>query len=260
MPTDLTSISSHKKQFQSPEMKVPVIFHASESLLPGEEVFGQLENLAKDERIFSHIAAMSDVHPKQGRKAPTGTVAASKNFLFPQINDTAPNCGMRFIRTDLDEQNFPPEKIDLVFQKLVKAVPTKKLSGNVIPFDLALEICKKGIFPLLEYLKSRSKNEIENCYWRGNFFQEDVSSRDVFNTIPKLFIQVARRRLGILGAAGNHFLDLMKITEIKDQPVADKFALKLGQYIFLIHTGSGLLGQYSSYMYTPKKRSISASG
>lgn len=236
-------------------MKVPVIFHVSELLLPGEETFAQLENLAKDERIFHHIAALSDVHPKKGRKNPTGTAVASRNYLFPQVNDTAPNCGMRFLRTDLSEKNFPEDKIDLLFKKLVEVVPTKKYTGTKISCELTVDICRKGIAPLLEFFQTKTRNEIENCFAGGNFFRaEDPTSRDILDVIPKMFLKIASRRLGILGAAGNHFLDLMKITEIKDQSIADKFEISPGQYIFLLHTGSGLLGQYASYMYTPKIR------
>lgn len=251
--TNITSISNHKKQFQTPEMKIPVIFHASENLLPDDETFEKLEKLAQDSRMFHHIAAMSDVHSKKGRKVPTGTVAASKNFLFPQINDTAPNCGMRFLKTDLNEQNTTPEKIDALFKELVKTVPTKKYFGEKIPSSLALEICKDGIAPVVEYLKTKTKNEVENTYKRGNIFgDEHLTSREIFDVIPKLFLKIGSKRLGILGAAGNHFLDLMKITEIKDSAIAQKFGIYPGQYIFLIHTGSGLLGQYVSYMFTPK--------
>lgn len=234
-------------------MQVPVIFHVFENLLPDNQTFSQLENLGRDKRLFRHIAALSDVHPKKGRKNPTGTVVASRNYLFPQVNDTAPNCGMRLLRTDLDTKNFTPEMIDKVFKELVKTVPTKKIFTDSISFDLILDICKKGLQPLAEKIKTRSKNEIENCFGRGNFFDnEEITNRDVLNAIPKLFLRIAQRRLGILGAAGNHFLDLMKITQIENQNMADKFQLKTGQYIFLLHTGSGLLGQYASYMYTPK--------
>ncbi len=250
---NITSLSNSKKQFQTPEMKIPVIFHASENLLPDQETFEKLEKLAEDPRMFHHIAAMSDVHSKKGRKVPTGTVAASQNFLFPQINDTAPNCGMRFLKTGLDEKNITPEKINELFKELVKTVPTKKYFGEKIPYSLALEICKNGIAPVAEYLKTRTTNEVENTYKRGNIFgDERVSNREIFDVIPKLFLKIGSKRLGILGAAGNHFLDLMKITEIKDPAIAQRFGIYLGQYIFLIHTGSGLMGQYVSYMFTPK--------
>jgi tRNA-splicing ligase RtcB len=253
MPINLTSLSSHKKQFQTPDMKVPVIFHTSDNLLPNEITFAQLNNLAKDQRLFHHIAALSDIHPKIGRKNPTGTVVASKNFLFPQVNDTAPNCGMRLLRTELDENNITLDQIDKIFQALVKTIPTKKYIGTKIPYDLAIEICKHGITPLLSHFETRTKNEIVNSYAGGNFFRnEEIKKRDIADVIPKLFIQMAKYRLGILGAAGNHFFDLMKITDIIDPAVADKFQLRKGQYIFLLHTGSGILGQYASYMYTPK--------
>lgn len=254
MPYEITSLSAHKKEFKTDTMKVPVIFHASDKLLPNEETFRQLENLGRDKRLFSHIAAMSDVHPKKGRKNPTGTVVASQNFLFPQINDTAPNCGMRLIRTDLDENNIKPEKIDELFKALVKVIPTKKYIGTKIPFDLVIDICRNGIAPLKEHLQSRLKNEVENTSNRGNFSEDGTSRRDILDVIPKLFLHIGKYRLGILGAAGNHFLDLMKITDIRDKNLADKFQITKGQYVFLMHTGSGLLGQYASYMYTPKAK------
>jgi len=49
-------------------------------------------------------------------------------------------------------------------------------------------------------------------------------------------------------------LDLMKVTEISDNNLAEKFGIKKGQYLFLMHTGSGMLGQYASYFYTPKEK------
>lgn len=234
-------------------MNVPVVFHASEELLPDRETFSQLENLAKDKRLFHHVAAMSDVHPKKGRKNPTGTVVVSKKHLLPQINDTAPNCGMRFLCTDMDDTNTTPEQIDELFKELVKAVPTKKYVGTKIPYDISFGISKEGTRPLAEYLKTRTKNEIRNTFSGGNFFRDkEVTGRDIRDAIPDLFIRLGKYRLGILGAAGNHFLDLMKVTDIGNGDIAAEFGVRKGQYIFLIHTGSSIVGQYASYMYTPK--------
>ena len=42
----------------------------------------QLENTASQEYVFHHIAALSDVHDKKGRKNPTGTVVASEKYLL----------------------------------------------------------------------------------------------------------------------------------------------------------------------------------
>lgn len=255
MEKDLKKVSPHKHEYKTESMKIPALLHVSEELLPNDETFAKLENLAGDERLFHHIAAMSDVHPKKGRKTPTGSVMATENTLLPQVNDTAPNCGMRLIKTDLDDSNTTPEQLDALFKKLVEVIPTKKYVGTTVSFKTAVDICRNGIAPLIEELNTRTKNEIENTFAHGNFFRDEVlDDRDILDVIPRLFLEIGKYRLGILGAAGNHFLDLMKISEIKDKEIAKKFGIREGQYVFLMHTGSGLLGQYASYMYTPKKK------
>jgi len=236
------------------KMKIPAILHVSDDLMPNDSTLEEIANVASSEHVFHHIAALSDVHSKKGRKNPTGTVVASENFLLPQINDTAPNCGMRFLKTNLTDEDLGETGVERLFNELVKVIPTKKYVGTKIPYQLVMDICRKGVAPVKKYFETRTKNEIENTYKNGNFFDEEVSERDITDVIPKLFLNIGRFRLGILGAAGNHFLDLMKITEIKDPDIAKKFGIKEGQYIFLMHTGSGLLGQYASYFYTPKKK------
>jgi len=255
MSYNLNSISKNKKELRTEKMNIPAVLHVSDDLLPNDETLAQIENLAKDERLFHHVASMSDVHSKKGRKVPTGSVVATENTFLPQINDTAPNCGMRLIKTDLTDKTVTPELIDKLFQELVNVIPTKKYKGTPIPYSLAFKVCKSGAAALLNHFEIRTKNEIQNTFAGGNFFRnEEISNRDILDAIPELFIQIGKYRLGILGAAGNHFLDLMKISEIKNVGIAEKFGLKKGQYVFLIHTGSGLLGQYASYMYTPKKK------
>jgi len=247
-------ISQHKKELQTGEMKVPAIFHASEDLLPNDETLAEVEAVAASGYVFDHIAVMSDVHSKKGRKNPTGTVVPSEKYLLPQINDTAPNCGMRFLKTNLTDEDLKDGKLDELFNELVKVIPTKKLIGTIIPYSLVLDICRRGVSAVKNYFQTRTKNEIENTFNNGNFFSKEVSKQEILDSIPKLFLWIGKFRLGILGAAGNHFLDLMKISGIKDENLAQKLGLKNGQYIFLLHTGSGLLGQYASYFYTPKKR------
>lgn len=256
------SLSPHRKQLQTNSMKVPAIFHLSDDLMPNEITLKEIEQVASQEYLFHHMAILSDVHSKKGRKNPTGTVVATQNYLLPQINDTAPNCGMRFLKTNLTNADLTSDRIDTLFNELVKVIPTKTYVGTKVPYSLIMDVCKKGIAPVKEYFQTRTKNEIENSYKMGNFFPDEnnstshkkITTRDILDVIPKLFLKIGRYRLGILGAAGNHFLDLMQISEIKNPELAKKLGVHSGQYIFLMHTGSGLLGQYASYFYTPKKK------
>jgi len=279
MPYKIKNSSIHKKELRTSQMKVPALLHVSDNLMPNDDTLAEIEQVATDGRVFHHVAAMSDVHSKKGRKNPTGTVVASEHFLFPQINDTAPNCGMRFLKTNLTDKDLSPENIEKLFNELIEKIPTKKYIGTKIPYSLVMDICRKGVAPVKEFFQTRTKNEIENTFASGNFFNPTVipaqagiqsselgfsandemtknipTEKDILNAIPKLFLRIGQYRLGILGAAGNHFLDLMKITEIKDPEITQKFGLFSGQYIFLLHTGSGLLGQYASYLYTPKRK------
>ncbi len=254
MSYQVKNISTHRKELQTEKMKVPAILHVSDDLMPNDATLTEIEGVASQDNVFHHIAAMSDVHSKKGRKNPTGTVVASQNHLLPQINDTAPNCGMRFLKTNLTDQDLTPENIDKLFQKFVKTIPTKTYIGTKVSYSLIMDICRKGLTPVKEFFKTRTKNEIENTFEGGNFFKEIPTEKEILNAIPKFFLHIGKYRLGILGAAGNHFLDLMKITEIKNPEIAKKFGVFEGQYIFLLHTGSGLLGQYASYLYTPKRK------
>ena len=239
-------------------MKVPVRFHISEKLMPGPDTFTQLESVATNEHLFSHIAAMADVHSKPGRKNATGTSVASSRYILPQLNDSDPACGMRIVRLNLNEYNITPHEIDKIFQEATKTVPTKKYVGTVLPFSVVTDICRNGIEPLIQYLGIKTKNESINSIDRGNFFTEDGGTaptrKRIWQIIPPLFLFFAQFRAGIIGAAGNHFLDLMKVTETIDPEIAAKFNLKVGDYLLMVHCGSGILGQYTMYMFTAKKR------
>ncbi len=250
----IKDITPHKKEFRTNKMTVPAIFHCSDEMMPNDATLAQIESIASNDCLFHHTAAMIDVHSKPGRKNATGTTVVSKDKILPQVNDSDPVCGMRMVRTNLNENNITQEEIDTLFQRLTETIPTKKLVGTKVPYSTVLDICAKGTQAVIDYLNIATRNEIENSMSRGNFFGESVSRRRVLDVIPQLFLHIAKYRLGILGAAGNHFLDMMKVTELLDPKIAAQFNLKVGDYVFLIHTGSGLLGQYTMYMYTPKKR------
>lgn len=251
---NITKLSEHKSEFKTDKMKVPVVFHVGEKLMPGEETMKQLESVAANGCIFHHVAAMADVHSKPGRKNATGTTVTSEQFILPQVNDSDPACGMRLVRLDLDDTTVTPEQIDQIFQKATETVPTKKYVGTILPFRIIVDICRLGIQPLIEYLDIKTKHEAENSIDRGNFFKEAPTRKGIYHIIPPLFLFFAQFRSGIIGAAGNHFLDLMKVTEVVDPEVAAKFNLRKGQYILMVHCGSGILGQYTMYMFTAKKR------
>lgn len=245
---------SEYQQIMQPagQQKVPVVFHVSDELMPDERTINQLEKVASDPHIFHHISALTDVHQKPGRKNPSGSVVATKGHILPQLTDTAPNCGMRMMKTPFSTEDLNKKQIDDLFNELVKVIPTKTYFGTPVDYKTILEVSKRGSAALLEHF-NKDLSETEHTFMRGNAFgEEKITNEKLFEAIPRLFFQIAKYRLGILGAAGNHFLDLMRITDILDEEKAGKMGIKKNQYVFLMHTGSGLFGQYCSYFYTPK--------
>lgn len=247
--------SDHLQEFKTEKMSVPALFFMSEDLLPEKETFDQVEDIASNQdTFFRQTVAMPDVCSKPGRKNASGTTIASEKYILPQVNDSDPNCGMRLLKTNLNEENISGEEVDRLFQELVRTVPTKKFVGTKVPFDVVVDICRQGTSAIVDYLKIETKNELLNNQCGGNFFEKEMTRQDIFDVIPKLYLFFAKYRLGIIGAAGNHFLDLMKVDEIVDLEIAQKMGIQKGQYLFMIHTGSGILGQYTMYTHTAKKR------
>jgi tRNA-splicing ligase RtcB len=252
---NLTKITPEQFDYKTEKMDVPGRFFMSEDLLPEEKTFEQTEDVASNKGIlFHHTVAMPDVCSKPGRKNASGTTIASERYILPQVNDSDPNCGMRLVKTDLNEDNITPEEIDKLFKALIETVPTKKFVGTPVSFDTVVDICRKGTSAAIDALGIKTKNELQNTQCGGNFFGKEMEKQDIFDAIPKLYMHFAKYRLGILGAAGNHFLDLFKVSDIIDPAIAEKFGIKKGQYLFMIHTGSGILGQYTMYTHTAKKR------
>ncbi|MCK5080744.1 MAG: RtcB family protein [Candidatus Moranbacteria bacterium] len=232
----------------------PVYFNMSEELMPGDNSYDKLLKVASDKRVFHHIAALTDIHSKPGRKNPTGSVVATEKEILPQLTDSAPNCGMRLIKTPFFKGDLSDKQLDDLFKEYVKTIPTRTYFGTCFSHKDILEISKRGSAPVLEIF-GKSKSELKNTYLKGNMFgDQKVSNQELFKAIPSLFFRVAQSRLGILGEAGNHFLDLLLVEDIVDKETADKLGIQKNQYVFLLHTGSGMFGQYSSYFYMPKKK------
>ncbi|NTW27258.1 MAG: RtcB family protein [Candidatus Moranbacteria bacterium] len=254
MAYETKSLSEDIKEFKTDKMSVPALFFMSQDLLPEEETFAQVEDIAGNkDTFFRSTVAMPDVCSKPGRKNAAGTTIASEKYILPQVNDSDPNCGMRLVKTSLNEDNITPAEIHRLFQELVAVVPTKKFVGTTVPFSVVVDICRQGTKAIIKHLNIQTKNELENTQCGGSFFEKEMTRQDIFDVIPKLYLGFAKYRLGIIGAAGNHFLDLMKVGEIADPVMAEKMGIKKGQYLFMIHTGSGILGQYTMYTHTAKK-------
>ena len=110
--------SDHLQEFKTEKMSVPALFFMSEGLLPEKETFDQVEDIASNQdTFFRQTVAMPDVCSKPGRKNASGTTIVSEKYILPQVNDSDPNCGMRLLKTSLNENNITAQEIDRLFQE-----------------------------------------------------------------------------------------------------------------------------------------------
>ena len=79
-------ISKFKQVLEPAEkQRIPIVFHVSNELMPDDATIEQLIEVASDLNVTEHIAALTDVSAKPGRRNAAGTVVATKNHYIPQL-------------------------------------------------------------------------------------------------------------------------------------------------------------------------------
>ncbi|CAK8689296.1 RNA-splicing ligase RtcB homolog [Clavelina lepadiformis] len=243
-----------KKDFV-PNMKVEGLFYVNDHLeklmleelrnscrgniggfLPGVK---QIANVAALPGIVKNSIGLPDVHSGYGFAI--GNMAAfdmddPEAIVSPGGVGFDINCGVRLLRTNLDETDVQPVKEQLC-QSLFDHIPVGVGSKGVIPMaakDLE-EALEMGVdWSLREgYAWAEDK---EHCEEYGRLLQADqskVSSKAKKRGLPQL---------GTLGA-GNHYAEIQVVDEIFDKHAANKMGIDhKGQVCVMIHCGSRGLG------------------
>jgi len=221
-------------------MKVPAIIYASDKLLQGikrDRTLQQAKNVACLRGIQLKAYVMPDAH--QGYGFPIGGVAAfdlDEGIISPGGVGYDINCGVRLLRTDFTEKDVI-EKRKLLLTEIFKEVPagvgkagTTRLSQRVLE-----EVCAKG-----------AEWAVENGYGMKDDLLKTEENGRMKDANPSFLSKRAVERgipqLGTLGA-GNHFLEIQKVSEIYDRDVADVFGIHSpDQIMVMIHCGSRGLG------------------
>ncbi len=178
--------------------------------------------------VWDRIASVAEV--------PTDEVydftVADEHHNFIADGFVVSNCGVRLIRTDLDEKDVRPKLRELVDTMFVNVPSGVGSEGKVAltPRDLE-SIMTDGV-----------QWAIDHAYgWTGD--RERIEARGCLaDADPHRVGAKARARgvdqVGSLGA-GNHFLEIQKVDRIYDQHAADALGIgRVGQVAIMIHTGS----------------------
>ncbi len=243
MKEKLRKISDYEWELpkgSKPCMKVPARLFLSEKLLKLVEdgAIEQIANVACLPGIQKHALAMPDMHFGYG--FPIGGVAAisyEEGGISPGGVGFDINCGVRVLRTNLDEKDVRP-KLKELLETIFRNVPSGVGRGGKV---------KLNKNQILEVLKYGAKWAVENGYgWERDLEHiEDKGNEEKYAKPEKVSEKAIRRgmpQLGSLGA-GNHFLEIQVVDKIFLPDVAKVFGIThTGQIMVMIHTGSRGLG------------------
>ena len=221
-------------------MRVPGRVFASENLFTKaveDRAIEQVANVATLPGVVGASLAMPDIH--WGYGFPIGGVAATDvegdGVISPGGVGFDIGCGVRLLRSNLTFTDVKPRLKDLV-QTLGKKVPRG--------------VGQKGGMPL-------SRKEVQQVLRDGSRFavargagwDEDLEVTEDEGALPDARPEVISDRavergapqLGSLGA-GNHFLEVQVVDEIRDARAAEVMELFEGQVCVMIHSGSRGIG------------------
>lgn len=220
-------------------MKVDGLVFADEQLMQAamqDKALEQVRNVACLPGIVGYALAMPDIH--WGYGFPIGGVAAfdlEQGVISPGGVGYDINCGVRLIRSDLQEKDLRPHLQTLV-KVLYQTVPSGVGSEGRITLKPAM-------------MKKALRDGAAWAVAQGYGTAGDLDHTESLGRLPEADDELVSSRakergtqqLGTLGS-GNHFLEIQKVDEIYDQTAAQAFGLEKGQITILIHCGSRGLG------------------
>ncbi|MEM2761043.1 MAG: RtcB family protein, partial [Nitrososphaerales archaeon] len=220
----------------SRNMRIPVTIYANDSLLSKmvtDRTLDQAMNVATMPGMVKHVVVLPDGH--EGYGFPVGGVAASdinEGVISPGGVGYDINCGVRLVRTNLNE-NDVREKLKELVNELFHAVPSGVGSEGAI---------KLSSTELDNVLTEGVKWAIRNGYGSEEDAEVCEENGTMQGADPSKVSAMARKRgapqLGSLGS-GNHFLEVQKVDRIFDKEAAKKYGIDHeGQVTILIHCGS----------------------
>ena len=221
------------------DMRVPARVYASQTLLEKaltDKSIEQLINATTLPGIVGYAIAMPDVH--QGYGFPVGGVAATRvpdGVISPGAIGYDINCGVRLLAADLTVDEAEPHLNDLA-TALYANCPSGVGEGGRYNLSDAemIEVLRRGSHWCLDNDLAAAEDLI-HTEETGRLHGADP------NRVSPRARERGRNQLGTLGA-GNHFLEVDRVTAIYDQAAADAYGLRANQVVVLIHCGSRGLG------------------
>ena len=229
--------SNYTGEHKNLRMKTSAVIYADEKMISNirtDNAPEQAANVTMLPGIVGKSLAMPDIH--WGYGFPIGGVAATdseKGVISPGGVGFDINCGVRLLKTNLHEKDLDRDKIRSLVDEMFKNVPSGLGSKAKIRLN------KSEIY---DVLRAGAKSAVDNGYgWDDDIkYLEENGCLNFADTshVSERAIHRGMSQVGSLGA-GNHFLEIQKVSKIFDPEAAKVFGInEIGQITVMIHTGS----------------------
>lgn len=203
-----------------------------------------------DNARIEEVSITPDFH--KGSGIPIGTTMFTKGFVIPQAVGNDINCGMRLYTTSLSEDDI--RRHQKRFETTLRHVFFE--GGRHIPMARKHResILKEGLIGLLDthqslggsglwayYDAKQQEEDISKVNRMGSFIADEVIGLDSYLGGEQATYD---SQIGSIGG-GNHFVEVQKVTSIRDHAVANAWGIRNGQIVVMIHTGSVSIGHHA---------------
>lgn len=250
-------------QIQSKE-EIPIDILLPSSFELEKEAMAQLIQFAHFKTPSGHgptcACATPDFH--KGSTIPVGSVVTTPHsMVIPAAIGTDINCGMRYHHTGLNIEQFLAIKQPLLH--LLKGdllgssrdLPTTNTAMAALfqdGYDAFLRTMKRspdGLFTSINY--ERAFAEIERLHPSAHVSGNVHYAPE--NLLKRSWMRDAS--LATLGG-GNHFCEFQVVDRIEDRHQAYQHGLKVGDVVYMIHTGSRDVGFYIGQRWMDKAKAL----
>ncbi|PIZ52535.1 RNA-splicing ligase RtcB, partial [Candidatus Woesearchaeota archaeon CG_4_10_14_0_2_um_filter_33_10] len=217
------------------KMNVDAKIFANKNILDNieDDAVQQLTNVACLPGVIEPVIGLPDMHFGYG--LPMGAVSAfdsEKGIISAGLCGFDINCGINSIRTNLTFKE--------VNEKLKELVPAL---FNAIPCGVGSKGKLRLNYDELDNVMTHGLNwAVENGYGTKKDIEKTEENGCMPNADPSKVSDLAKKRglpqLGTLGA-GNHFLEIQKVSDIYDKEYAKKLGIvDKDQVLIMLHCGS----------------------
>ena len=215
---------------------------------------------------IERVAVTPDFHKARG--IPVGTVLATRGFAVPQAIGNDINCGMRLHLTSLHADQVTGKLDELetacrhVYFEGGRNIPMSRLQREALfkdgltgLLDATPRTLTEGLWPLFH--ESNLGRELDRVEQRGSLKAGSVFGLDDFMGPSDRLSRDGQ--IGSIGG-GNHFVEIQRVENILDGPVAHAWGLKPGMVTVMVHTGSVSIGHLCGGHYRDAVRRLHPAG